>query len=132
MCKNNLGCATDPDCGCGCKDCNGDKQSPTRESPLVPDFLKPMVTPSGYAKPSPADYMTESLPSGSSGYSKKNVIEPSGYNKKEIVKIYPPKEIVVVTASRQKPIRDNIGIYVAGGLLILFGLLSGNDDHKGK
>ena len=127
MCKDNLGCATDQDCGCGCKDCSTNKQSPSVAR--QPDVSTSLVPSSGYVKPTPEDYMTETLPSGSSGYSKKNIMVPSGYNKKEIVKTYLAKEIVVPIPKAQQK-QDNTGVYVAGGFLFVLMLFAGKDKKK--
>lgn len=124
MCKDNLGCATNQDCGC--MDCNEGKAVTTAmKNEMLPNVARASLISNGYAKPSADDYVTTS-PSGGSGKDEM-VVAPSGYGKKEIVKTYAAREIVVPTPGEQKQNEDNTGVFVAGGLLVLFALFGGKD-----
>lgn len=123
-----LGCADKEDCGCGCKECN-DKHS----TPVVTNKVQQLPTKSntsrfhrGYQKENIEDITTKRPER--SGYGKKTLVststkvKPSGYSKKEIVKVEPAREITIeycVPRIRE----DDTGLWMSGislGVLLLF------------
>jgi hypothetical protein len=115
--RNNLGC---PGKSCGCRD--RDSEKPIK---------------SGYAKPDAANYLTaQSQPTTSSQgqSSATQTVQPSGYNKKAIVKPEPTREIIIVNKEciPQKN-KDYTGMYFSGiGFLLLLLLLGKDDKEKEK
>lgn len=128
---NTLGCADKP-CDCGCSDCNDSKPKTTSTRAQVSPVVK--STQSGYRKPSPEDYLPSYLETKSSGYNKKgDVVLPSGFNKKKIVRSDSAPKIIVTHKSTLKTQRqDHTGIYIAGGvgLLLLLAVLCSDKKEK--
>lgn len=110
----------------------------------MPDFDRSYAIQSGYAKPSAEQYepsveLEAQSSSTSSGFNKKELspatstILPSGYGKKEIVKVdLAPKEFEILKAQvRKQPAKnqqDNTGLFVAAGAFGLMLLIAASQE----
>ncbi|HPH46594.1 MAG TPA: hypothetical protein PKU83_06290 [Chryseolinea sp.] len=145
--NTTLGC-TDKPCSCGCKECKSQSTNNTQSNSIMRDFDRSYSIQSGYAKPSAEQYDSpvELEPQSSrtsSGFNKKELspvtatIVPSGYGKKEIVKVDPaPKEFEILKRESKLPTsnrQDNTGVFVAAGafgLMVLIAVVSQEKDKR--
>ncbi len=145
--NSSLGC-TDKPCSCGCKELKSQSTNNAQGTSIMPDFDRSYSIQSGYAKPSVEQYeplieFEAQSSRTSSGFNKKELspatatIIPSGYGKKEIVKVDPaPKEFEILKRESTKLLtknqEDNTGMFVAAGAFGLMVLVAAANHKKHK